>query len=414
MRIKDVVLSKSHTGFYFDDQLAIKAGARTDGFVYVGAPMLPGYREIRVPGEAVSIQLVLENGLIATGDCAAVQYSGTDGRDPLFLAEKFIPFMEKHIKPLLIGEEVDGFRRLAEKYDALPIEGRPLHTAIRYGLTQALLRAAALAAGLTMAEIVRKEYGIEDKTYCPVPVFAQSGDDRRVNVDKMIIKEVDVLPHGLINNLDKIGRRGEVLLEYVEYLRKRILKLRRRRSYNPVLHIDVYGMIGIIFDYNQDEIIAYLKKLEEAARPFRLRIEGPIDAGGREETMLALRGLTARLHALGIGVEIVADEWCNSLEDIKYFADNRAGDMLQIKTPDLGGVNNVAEAVLYCNEKGIASYVGGTCNETNVSAEVTTNIALACKATQLLAKPGMGCDEGLMIVRNEMNRVIALINSKGE
>jgi methylaspartate ammonia-lyase len=58
--------------------------------------------------------------------------------------------------------------------------------------------------------------------------------------------------------------------------------------------------------------------------------------------------------------------------------------------------------------------VGGTCNETNVSAEVTTNIALACKATQLLAKPGMGCDEGLMIVRNEMNRVIALINSKGE
>ncbi|MGB7530377.1 MAG: methylaspartate ammonia-lyase, partial [Bacilli bacterium] len=45
MRIKDVVLSKSHTGFYFDDQLAIKAGARTDGFVYVGAPMLPGYRE---------------------------------------------------------------------------------------------------------------------------------------------------------------------------------------------------------------------------------------------------------------------------------------------------------------------------------------------------------------------------------
>jgi methylaspartate ammonia-lyase len=38
---------------------------------------------------------------------------------------------------------------------------------------------------------------------------------------------------------------------------------------------------------------------------------------------------------------------------------------------------------------------------------------LACKASQLLAKPGMGCDEALMIVRNEMNRVIALINSKG-
>ena len=87
--------------------------------------------------------------------------------------------------------------------------------------------------------------------------------------------------------------------------------------------------------------------------------------------------------------------------------------MLQIKTPDLGGVNNVAEAIIYCNERGIGSYVGGTCNETNISTEVTTNIALACGASQLLAKPGMGCDEALMIVRNEMNRVIALINSKG-
>ena len=229
----------------------------------------------------------------------------------------------------------------------------------------------------------------------------------------MILKEVDVLPHALINNLQKIGKQGETLLEYVCYLRERILKVRNREDYQPVFHIDVYGMVGHIFDNNLDKIIDYFKKLKEAAHPFRLRIEGPVDAGGREETMLYLRDLTSRLHQENIDVEIVADEWCNSLEDIKYFADNKAGDMLQIKTPDLGGVNNVAEAIIYCNERGIGSYVGGTCNETNVSTEITTNIALACKASQLLAKPGMGCDEALMIVRNEMNRVIALINSKG-
>lgn len=414
MKIKNVVLSKSYTGFYFDDQLAIKAGASTDGFVYLGTPRLKGFSQIRVPGEAVSIQLVLENGLVATGDCAAVQYSGTDGRDPLFMASEFIPFIEKNLKPLLIGEEVDRFRRLAEKYDRMTFDGKLLHTAIRYGITQALLKAAALAKGITMAEVIRKEYGINDKVYKPIPVFAQSGDDRYTNVDKMIIKEVEVLPHALINNLKKIGPNGEVLLEYVEYLKDRVLKLRRREDYQPIFHIDVYGMIGSIFKGDIEKVAEYMGKLKEAAHPFRLRIEGPIDAGGREETMVALRDLTARLHALNIDVEVVADEWCNSLEDIKYFADNKAGDMLQIKTPDLGGVNNIAEAVIYCNEKGIGSYVGGTCNETNVSAEVTTNIGLACKASQLLAKPGMGVDEGLMIVRNEMNRVIALINSKGE
>ena len=87
MKIKQVILSKSYTGFYFDDQKAIKGGAKLDGFTYVGEPKTPGFTSIRQPGEAISIQLVLEDGSVAVGDCAAVQYSGAGGRDPLFLAD---------------------------------------------------------------------------------------------------------------------------------------------------------------------------------------------------------------------------------------------------------------------------------------------------------------------------------------
>ena len=54
--------------------------------------------------------LILEDGQIAWGDCAAVQYSGAGGRDPLFLAEDFIPIIEKHIKPELVGKEMMGVR----------------------------------------------------------------------------------------------------------------------------------------------------------------------------------------------------------------------------------------------------------------------------------------------------------------
>ena len=39
-------------------------------------------------------------------------------------------------------------------------------------------------------------------------IFAQSGDDRRLNADRMIIKHVDVLPHGLFNNVNKLGSRA--------------------------------------------------------------------------------------------------------------------------------------------------------------------------------------------------------------
>ena len=413
MKIKEVLLSKSYTGFYFDDQRAIKKGAEHDGMFYKGEPVTEGFQQIRQSGEAISIQMVLEDGTVGYGDCAAVQYSGAGGRDPLFLASDFIPFLEKNIVPLLIGEDVSKFRPLAEKYDRMEINGKRLHTAIRYGLTQALLNACANSRHITMAEVIREEYNVEEGPYNPVPIFAQSGDDRYMNVDKMIIKEADVLPHALINNVEtKLGKNGELLFEYVGWLRDRILKCRAREDYKPVFHIDVYGTIGLAFNNDVKKMTDYMLTLEEQAKPFEIRIEGPVDAGEREATMVYLRDLTAALEARGSKLQIVADEWCNTLEDIKYFADNKAGHMLQIKTPDLGGVNNVAEAILYCNEKHIGSYCGGTCNETNISAQTTTNIAIACRADQCLAKPGMGVDEGYMIVRNEMNRVIAAASSR--
>ena len=415
MKIKQVLLSKSYTGFYFDDQKAIKLGAGHDGFMYLGQPVTEGFTGVRQTGEAISIQLILEDGTVGYGDCAAVQYSGAGGRDPLFLASDFIPFLQEKIVPQLIGEDVEYFRPLAEKYDSMLIDGKKLHTAIRYGLTQAFLNACATSHHVTMAEIIRKEYGIAEKEYKPIPIFTQSGDDRYINVDKMIIKEADVLPHALINHVEtKLGKDGSLLKDYVIWMRDRILNWRTKPEYMPIFHIDVYGTIGIAFNNDVEKMTSYMIELEEAAKPFHIRIEGPVDSGNREDTMRYLRDLRAALEARGSKLEIVADEWCNTLEDIKYFADNKAGHMLQIKTPDLGGVNNVAEAIIYCNEKGIGSYCGGTCNETNISAQTTTNIAIACMADQCLAKPGMGVDAGYMIVRNEMNRVIALANSHKE
>ncbi len=408
MKIKDVIISKSYTGFFFDDQKAIKEGAINDGFLYIGKPSIQGFTSIRQKGEAISIQLVLENGMVGIGDCAAVQYSGTGGRDSLFLADEYIPFIEKYIKPKLIGESIDIFRTLAEKYDKILVNDKRLHTAIRYGLTQALLSATALYHGVTMAEIVRKEYDINDLNYESVAIFTQSGDDRYTNVDKMILKEADVLPHALINNVNtKLGINGEILLKYIEWLKNRINTYKPRKDYQPIIHIDVYGTIGLAFNNDIDRIVKYLLDVEKTAKPLKIRIEGPIDAGNKEDTIYYLKVIREELEKQGSKLEIVADEWCNTLEDIIDFANQKAGHMLQIKTPDLGGVNNTIEAILYCNKVGIGSYCGGTCNETNISAEISTNIAIACKATQCLAKPGMGVDAGYMIVRNEMNRILA-------
>ena len=413
MKIEKVICVPGRTGFYFDDQQAIKAGALSDGNFYIGDAVTPGFSSIRQAGEAISLLLVLENGQVAWGDCAAVQYSGTGGRDPLFLASDFIPFIQNEIAPLLTGKKLTSFRETMEAFEMhRDREGRPIHTAIRYGLSQAVLDAVAQASGRLMCEVVADEYGAEVSSLM-IPLFSQTGDQRCDNADKMIIKEVDVLPHALINNLDKIGSLGETLTDYVAWLRDRVISFRQNPDYHPVFHIDVYGMIGQIFGYrNTDAISHYLEKLASLADPFMLRIEGPVDAGSRQGQIEWLARLTREVDRRGIPVDLVADEWCNTLEDVQAFVDAGAGHMIQIKTPDLGSLHRTAEAVLYCQEKKVKAYMGGTCNETDRSATVCVHVAMATRPDQILAKPGMGVDEGIMIAYNEMQRILALRASR--
>jgi methylaspartate ammonia-lyase len=414
MKIVQALFVPGSSAYYFDDQRAIKEGASHDGSLYRGIPQTPGFRAVRVAGEALSIVLALEDGSLAVGDCAAVQYSGAGGRDPLFLAAASLPLLEGRIRPLLEGREVGPFRAAAAEFEALEIEGLRLHTAIRYGLSQALLQARALERRRLMVEIICEEYNLPVIAE-PVPIFGQSGDDRYANADKMIMKKADVLPHALFNNVEeKLGRRGEKLFSYIEWLAGRIREVRSEASYRPTIHIDVYGNIGQIFGLYAGRVADYLASLQSASAEFPLYIEGPVDAEEKPRQIEILADIRRALRSKGSTVKIVADEWCNTYEDVVEFTDAAACDMVQIKTPDLGGIQNTVESVLYCRRHGMEAYQGGTCNETDVSARVCVHAALAARAERLLAKPGMGFDEGFMIVRNEMERTLAVLRSRGK
>ncbi|MDD8021194.1 MAG: methylaspartate ammonia-lyase [Acidobacteriota bacterium] len=412
MKIKNVLFIPGKSAFFFDDQKAIKKGARLDGFIYEGQPLTHGFTTVRQAGECISILLELDDGQLAVGDCAAVQYSGVGGRDPLFLADHYLPFMERELKPRLAGIEIEPFQTMCSKFENLTFNGRKMHTAIRYGLSQALLDARALAEKKLKMEIICDEYKLP---VIPerVKIFAQSGDERYLNADKMILKEVDALPHALINNVDdKLGRNGEKLREYLRWLVNRIKKIRRRASYRPDIHIDVYGTIGLIFEANLDKVADYLASLEKEVEDFNLYVEGPVDMEEKYRQLEALAAITRKLESLGSKVKIVADEHCNTLEDVKEYTDTRACHMIQIKTPDLGGIQNVAESNLYCRQHGLEAYQGGTCNETDISAATCVHVAMATRPDRMLAKPGMGFDEGFMIVNNEMERIIQVLKMK--
>jgi methylaspartate ammonia-lyase len=86
--------------------------------------------------------------------------------------------------------------------------------------------------------------------------------------------------------------------------------------------------------------------------------------------------------------------------------------MIQIKMPDLGGIQNSVEAVLRCREEDLGAFLGGSCAETDLSARLSVHVALAARPDLLLVKPGMGLDEGYSLIRNEMDRTLAELRNQ--
>lgn len=121
--------------------------------------------------------LELEDGQMAVGDCAAVQYSGAAGRDPLFRAAQVMGILSERLTRSLVGRDVTSFRANVAFLDDLKGDNALSHTAILYGLSQALLDASAKANHRTICETVCDEWALPLVAE-PLALFGQSGDDR--------------------------------------------------------------------------------------------------------------------------------------------------------------------------------------------------------------------------------------------
>jgi methylaspartate ammonia-lyase len=390
MRISDVIPVAGRSGFFNRDLAAVKGGAKADGFAYPGQPVSPGFARIVQPGTAISVILLLDDGQVAFGDCTDVILSGVAGRDPLFQAEQHLHFLRTTMRELLRGRPIDRFRELAEEVDRFVHDGKRLHTALRYGITQALLHAVALAKRRTMAEIVSREYGCAIAA-APIPILASCHKEDVQMIDRMILKRVELLPHASFQQVERdIGLEGEKLIAYASGIVGRIREI-GDPDYLPAIHLDVYGTLGELFGDDSEAIAIYLGELEAAVRPHRLLVESFTIATTRAAQIDAFCRLRAAIARRGGGVAIIVDEWCNTLDDIKAFADAGAAD--------------------YAHSKGMGCCLGGSGNETDQSARITAQIGLACRPDFLLSKPGFGGDEALMIQTNEMLRTLALIDA---
>ena len=412
MRIRDVICAAGRSGYMHRDLLAIKSGkAKPNGSLYEGEPMSPGFTRIIEPATIISVMLVLEDGQIAFGDCADVILAGVAGRDPAFNAEHHIDYMRGEVADNLRGREVSAFRGNAEEMDRYRRRGERLHTAIRYGVSQALLHATALSRRETMAETIAREYG-STISRVPIPILASCHKDDPGQLDRVILKRVELLPHASFQIVSEhVGLEGEKLAAFVRRVAARIREI-GDPDYHPRIHVDLYGTLGELFSMRVEPLADYLGKLRDEAGQYGLLVESPMIAKAQAEQIEKFAGLRELLRKKAIDVGVIADEWCNTLDDIRLFTEARAADFVQIKTPDLGGIHNTIEAVLYCKSHGMGACLGGTANETDQSTRISTHIGLACQPDFMLSKPGLGADEALMIQTNEMARTLAILEAR--
>jgi methylaspartate ammonia-lyase len=412
MKVKDVICAAGRSGYMHRDLLAIKAGkAKPNGSLYEGEPMSPGFTRIIEPATIISIMLVLDDGQIAFGDCADVILAGVAGRDPAFNAKGHIDYVKTEVAAALRGRDVSSFKRNAEEMDRFEHGGKRLHTAIRYGVSQALLHATALSQKITMAEVIAKEYGSTISKE-RIPILASCHKDDHGQLDRVILKRVELLPHASFQIVSEhVGLQGEKLAAFVRRVATRCKEI-GDADYNPRIHVDLYGTLGELFEMKVEAIAEYLGRLRNESGSYKLLVESPMIAKTQEEQIEKFAALKKLLAQQGTDVGLIADEWCNTLPDIRLFAQAKASDFVQIKTPDLGSIHNTIEAVLFCKENGMGACLGGTANETDHSTRISCHMGLACRPDFMLSKPGLGADEALMIQTNEMARTLAILETR--
>ncbi len=409
MKIEQALAVPTWGGYFSEDLAAVKAGAARDGFCFVGQAVTAGFQEIRHPTEAISIVLQLSDGQVVFGDCLTVQYAGAGGRVQRFNhAQQLRP--ARQVCDYLRGRTISDFRGMCDELESQQFDMALNRTAVFYGVSQALLLAVAARRQLTAAEVLAHELGT-DLPEDGIPIYVQCGEDRYNGVDKAILRRAPVLPHGLINHVELIGADGEVLLNYVDWIARRIERF-GEEAYRPEIHIDTYGLIGKMFDHRADRIASYLNELGLRANPFELCVETPVLMASRAAQIEMFAAIRTQLRKLDSDVQIIADEWANDVNDIEAFIAAEATDMVNVKSPDLGSIIHAAEAVLACKAGGVRPILGGSCNDSDQSGRVMCHVALASQPAWILARPGMGIDEGFQIVHNEMARTLALVATR--
>jgi len=404
VRIAKVIASEGVGGSYCSDQDAIAKGAVVDGLFVRGKPVLPGFHTCRDVASAICLQVVLDDGQVAHGDGTSLVYPGRGGADPPFDGRDLIPIVEGVVADALVGGVLDGFRPLARIVESLRVDGKRLHSALRWGLEGTLLDAVALSRKLTKAEVLAEEWQAPLASEGP-PLNVQHGFGWDLGIDKAILRQV-----GAYHRATHHRQMWDDHPRALKLFRDRV------REFAPGLKIDIQldmnGFGGRAFDNSSDRLVEHIAHLERCVEPYGILVGSPFEMPDRSSQIAKLAELRSRMRAAGLRSQLVADHWCLSHEDHVAFAEAGVADYHAVRAVAMGSCHEAVESLLYLKRRGIKTWLSATATGTDRGAQVMAHMALATHPDLMTATPGGGVDEAHSITVNEISRTLALIKAR--
>jgi methylaspartate ammonia-lyase len=310
-----------------------------------------------------------------------------------------VRLVQTALDKLFKGKSFAGFKDASTALDQLDLPTE-LQLPVKFGASQAVLQAAALARRVTMSEVLCSEFGLERPKH-GMGFAGSCGGAWEANVDKAIVRGLAMFPQSAIQTAAECER----LPGYVSWIVGRIRKW-GAPGYEPDLHFDFHSSLGRLYDNDEKKVIDYLSTICEKAGPYTVYFEDPMMSTGSAQAIDRMRSLREKLETQVENARLIADEWANGPGQVAKFAAARAAHAIQIKMPDNGSLLATIDAIQACQKHGVLAYLGGTCNETDISSRASVHVGLAFGAWRMLTKPGLGFDEGLMIMTNEVSRTL--------
>lgn len=377
----------------------------------------------------LTIGVQLNDGQRFWADCVDVPAASRLGETAVFDAEQAARHVDNLVQPLWQNQPVEQFRPLAQMITGLtesfsyshaippkpqPATGavtrrslitgflaeedtpeprlenviieRPLHPALQYGLTAALLQAVAGANRVPVAELVAREYGLALPDTA-VPLQIALNDETIQTAQSILTTHVASLGYttGKNNHKATLGAKGERLQRHVREVAVWLQTL--DASFQPALHLDLRDGFGTLFGNDEGKILGALFGLEQAAKPYMLQVQNPVWHNSREAQLNSLTKLQGYLAIRRLKLKLVADAWVDSLDDVTKFADPKVCQMVHIELPRLGNLEAGITAVLYLKSQNLQVILSGE------NTTLTTQIALATTPSLLSSSPQLHYNE---------------------